>query len=58
MGGALQAYLGFKPFITLQGEPVIVGQRDDALLHLRQVALDLLLVTAEGELERIFQHDG
>lgn len=58
MGGALQTHFGLQAFIVLQGKPVIVGQRDDALLHLLEVTVDLFLVSAEGELESIFQHDG
>lgn len=58
MGSALQPHLGMQAFVIVQGEPVIVGQRDDSLLHLLEVALDLFLVTAEGEFERVLQHDG
>ncbi len=58
MGGALQPHLGLEAFIILQGEPVLVGQRDDSLLYLPQVALYLFLVSAEGEFERVLQHDG
>ena len=37
---------------------MIVGQRDDAFLYLLEVALDLLLVTTEGEFEGVLEHDG
>ncbi len=41
-----------------QTEPGVVGQSDDALLDQLYIALDLLLVATDAELEGIFQHNG
>ncbi len=53
----LQAYLARAAVGFVEGEPVIVGQGDDALLDDLEVALQLVLVTADGEPEGILQYD-
>lgn len=41
-----------------QSEPGLAGQGDDALFNQFEVALDLLLIATETQLEGVFEHDG
>ncbi|MNU10085.1 hypothetical protein D3C72_2570370 [compost metagenome] len=56
--GALQADAANQARAFVQAEPGFVGQGDDALLDQFDVALDLLLIATEAELEGVFEHDG
>ncbi len=55
--GRLQAHLAPGRVGVVEAEPVVIGQRDDALLDDLQVPLEIGLVAAYGQAERIFEHD-
>ncbi len=57
MPGPLQPNASFQLLAVHWGEPLLVGNRDDALLNQLEVALNLFLISAKAELEGIFQHD-
>src|SRR5690606_8543504 len=47
MAGTLQTNPAVQAWGFMQGEPGLIGQRDDALLDQIYIALDLLLVPAD-----------
>ena len=46
-----------SPTGIAQGEPIAIRRRDDELLDLRDIPLDILLIATDSELKRIFQHN-